>query len=77
MHRSINYIKRDVFQTFNIIIYQSHEFLYNNLFLHQLYNNLNQKKTCKHFYVINTNKLYEIEYILQKKGIEIHIIILE
>lgn len=28
---SINYIKKDVFQTVNVFTYQNYEFLYNNL----------------------------------------------
>lgn len=33
-YMGINYIKRDVFQTFNISIYQGHEFLCNDLSLY-------------------------------------------
>lgn len=66
----IDYIKKDIFQTFNIATRQSHEFLYNNSSLHQLHNDPNWKETCGRLCVINTEKLTEIEQILQEKNIK-------
>lgn len=40
-HMGINYVKNDRFKTFNIFIYQSHKFLYNDSSLRQLNNNFN------------------------------------
>lgn len=73
----IKYVKKDIFQTFNIFICQDHEFLYNNWSLHQLHNHFYQKKSCKHFYIINAEKLCKIECFLQEKGIEAYTIIWE
>ena len=66
----IDYVKKDVFQTFNVSTRQSHEFLQNDSFLHQLYNNFNRKKTRGRPRVISAEKFQEIERILQKKGIK-------
>lgn len=37
----IDYVKRDVFQNFNVSTCQGHEFLHNDSFLSQLHNNPN------------------------------------
>lgn len=66
----IDYIKRDVFRTFNISTRQGYEFLRNNSSLRQLHNDPNQKETYRCFCVISTEKLRKIERILQKEGIE-------
>lgn len=63
-YMGINYDKRDVYQTFNISIYQNHKFLYNDSFLYQLYNNSNQKKTYRCPHITSVEKLTKIKPIL-------------
>lgn len=70
----LDYIKRDVFQTFNVFICQSHEFLCNNSSLRQLHNDPNQKETHGYLCVISAEELYEMERILQEEGIKACII---
>lgn len=74
-HMSIKYFKENVFQILNVFYCQSYEFLCNNLSLHQLYNDSNQKEICGHFWLISAKKLYEMEHILQEKGIKACVII--
>ena len=69
----IDYIKRDVFQTFNVSTRQGYEFLCNESSSHRLRNDLNRKETHGRSHVINAEKLREMEHILQEEGIEVHI----
>ena len=66
----IDFVKRDVFQTFNISIRQGHEFLHNNSSLRRLHNDPNQKETRGRPCVISAEKLREMERILQEEEIE-------
>ena len=60
----IDYVKRNVFRTFNVSIRQGHEFLRNESFSHRLHNDPNREKTRGHLHAISVEKLCEIEHIL-------------
>ena len=66
----IDYVKRHVFQTFNVSTRQGHEFLHNDSSSHRLHNDPNRKETRGRPRVISAEKLREMERILQEEGIE-------
>lgn len=66
----IDYVKRDVFRTFNVSTRQGHEFLRNDSSSRRLHNDPNQKETRGRPRVIIAEKLREMERILQEEGIE-------
>lgn len=66
----IEFVKKDVFRTFNVSTRQSHEFLRNGLSLPRLHNDPNRKKTRGRPRVISAKKLREMELILQEEGLE-------
>ena len=60
----IDYVKRDVFRTFNVFIRQGHEFLYNVSSSHQLPNDFNREETRGRPRIISVERLREMERIL-------------
>ena len=66
----IDYVKRDVFRTFNVSTRQGHEFLRNESSSHRLRNDPNREETRGRPRVISAEKLREMERILQEEGIE-------
>ena len=65
----IEYVKRDVFRTFNVSTREGHEFLRNDSFSRRLHNDPNKKESCGRPRVISAEKLCEMKGILQEEGI--------
>lgn len=66
----IDYVKRNIFRTFNISIHQNHEFLCHNSSSRRLLNDPNRKEIRVRPHIISDEKLREMKRILQEEKLK-------